>query len=303
MAAAIVPAVSWASSGDTSSDTQPSTPLVLVVNRPEQVGGAGEIVERQLEEQSSRRSSLLRAFWRIAASYAVLFLIAWSKIVGFEVSPVTDSSLDVALERAAGQQVARDVVEPEALAQAMELAGRFGRGAPRGRGARQDELLHSVGEALVGERGRDTHRLALHFLTGVAHGDAETAAFEHQHVIQLVTHGGDLLQRDLQVPRQPFDHGPLMGGWVSHIEVVRLRSRRADLGSELFLKRRLAPRDASVVVADADHFHDSAEHLVEGRDNRGLTLNRRCLTVHTRRLTRANVPIGGTMSQTSRPCD
>src|SRR5260370_42318815 len=29
---------------------------------------------------------------RIAESYAVLFLIAWSKIVGFEVRPVTDNS-------------------------------------------------------------------------------------------------------------------------------------------------------------------------------------------------------------------
>ena len=32
------------------------------------------------------------SFSRIGASYAVLFLMAWSKIVGFDVSPVTDSS-------------------------------------------------------------------------------------------------------------------------------------------------------------------------------------------------------------------
>ncbi len=32
------------------------------------------------------------SFWRMGASYALLFLMAWSKMVGFEVSPVTDSS-------------------------------------------------------------------------------------------------------------------------------------------------------------------------------------------------------------------
>ena len=36
----MVPAVSWASSGETSSETQPSTPSVRVVDRAEQVGGA-----------------------------------------------------------------------------------------------------------------------------------------------------------------------------------------------------------------------------------------------------------------------
>ena len=34
----------------------------------------------------------LFSFSRIAASYAGLFLMAWSKMVGFEVSPVTDRS-------------------------------------------------------------------------------------------------------------------------------------------------------------------------------------------------------------------
>jgi hypothetical protein len=42
-------------------------------------------------------------------------LIAWSKMVGFEVSPVTEILVDVAGERAAVQQVARDVVEPQTL--------------------------------------------------------------------------------------------------------------------------------------------------------------------------------------------
>ena len=51
--------------------------------------------------------------------------MAWSKIVGFEVSPVIAELLDVALEPAAGQQVAGDVVEPEALAGLVQLLRRF----------------------------------------------------------------------------------------------------------------------------------------------------------------------------------
>jgi len=46
----------------------------------EQIGGAGEILQRQFERPS-----------RMAASYAEL-LIAWSKMVGFEVNPVTENS-------------------------------------------------------------------------------------------------------------------------------------------------------------------------------------------------------------------
>jgi hypothetical protein len=45
---------------------------------------------------SSRKSgsadSPSRSFSRIGASYSLLFLMTWSKIVGFEVSPVMDSS-------------------------------------------------------------------------------------------------------------------------------------------------------------------------------------------------------------------
>jgi hypothetical protein len=49
-------------------------------------------LKRQFEEQ--RLTCLaVPEFSRIATSYAALFLIAWWKIVGFDVSPVTDSSL------------------------------------------------------------------------------------------------------------------------------------------------------------------------------------------------------------------
>ncbi len=51
LAAATVPAVSFASKGETSNDTQPSTPSVLFVNRRKQIGGLPEVLQRQLEEQ------------------------------------------------------------------------------------------------------------------------------------------------------------------------------------------------------------------------------------------------------------
>ena len=44
-------AVSSTSSGETSSETQPSTPPVRVVDRPEQVGGARQVVDREREEE------------------------------------------------------------------------------------------------------------------------------------------------------------------------------------------------------------------------------------------------------------
>jgi hypothetical protein len=51
-------------------------------------------VRSSIANSKNRFSSDVPSFGplRIAASYAVLFLMAWSKIVGFEVSPVTDSS-------------------------------------------------------------------------------------------------------------------------------------------------------------------------------------------------------------------
>ncbi len=56
--ALMVPAVSLASKGETSSDTQPSTPPVLLVDRTEQVGGLDQILERELEEQRLARFAL-----------------------------------------------------------------------------------------------------------------------------------------------------------------------------------------------------------------------------------------------------
>ena len=61
---------------------------------------------------------------RISASYDLLREMAWSKIVGLEVRPVTELLVDVALERAAIEQVAGDVVEPQALSELVQSLGR-----------------------------------------------------------------------------------------------------------------------------------------------------------------------------------
>jgi hypothetical protein len=91
LAAETVQAVSWANSGETSNETQPSTLLV-----PSWVGRKKPAARVTSSSASSRKSgstdSPSRSFSRIGASYSLLFLMTWSKIVGFEVSPVIDSS-------------------------------------------------------------------------------------------------------------------------------------------------------------------------------------------------------------------
>jgi hypothetical protein len=52
-----VRAVSWASSGDISDDTQPSTPPIRSQIGRNKIGGPGQIVQRQLEEQFLARPS------------------------------------------------------------------------------------------------------------------------------------------------------------------------------------------------------------------------------------------------------
>ena len=59
LAAASVLAVSWARRGDTSNDTHPSTPFVFSADRSKQVGGLGDVLERQLEEQLLARLEVL----------------------------------------------------------------------------------------------------------------------------------------------------------------------------------------------------------------------------------------------------
>ena len=63
----------------------------LVADGSKQVGGPRDVFERQLEEDLLA-DLLGLAFLADRRIVRGLFLMAWSKIVGFEVSPVTDSS-------------------------------------------------------------------------------------------------------------------------------------------------------------------------------------------------------------------
>ena len=68
------------------------------------------------------------------------------------------------LERPARQQIAGDVVEPQALAEPMELSGGLQHIGPGRLGARQDELVHGVGEPLILVGRGHVGRLPLHVL-------------------------------------------------------------------------------------------------------------------------------------------
>jgi hypothetical protein len=83
--------VSCARSGDTSSDTQPSTPSV----RAKTGWNRSAARVRSAKASGKNRSSAdlaADADRDTSSSYMALFLIALSKIVGFEVSPVTERS-------------------------------------------------------------------------------------------------------------------------------------------------------------------------------------------------------------------
>src|SRR6185312_17407293 len=67
----------------------------------------------------------VRSSSRIDVSYTVVFLMSWSKIVGFEVSPSHRQFLDAMLESPDRQQVSSNVIQPEALTQIAKLVCRF----------------------------------------------------------------------------------------------------------------------------------------------------------------------------------
>src|SRR5437868_4346386 len=91
---------------------------------PEHVGGAPEVVERQLEEKRLVRLAFgqLLADRRVV-SRAVLDGVLEDRWIRCESR--RRQLVDVTLERAAIEQVASDVVEPQALAQVVEQFGRF----------------------------------------------------------------------------------------------------------------------------------------------------------------------------------
>ena len=97
-----------------------------VVDRAEQIGGPREILERQLEEQRLAGLALVQLFAdRGVVGAAVLDRVVEDRRIRGE--PGDRKLVDVALERAAVEQVARDVVEPETLAQVVEQLGGFHR--------------------------------------------------------------------------------------------------------------------------------------------------------------------------------
>ena len=195
------------------------------------------------------------------------------------------------LERPAGQQIACDVVEPQALPEPMELSGGFQHIAPARPGSREDEPVHGVGKPLVLVGRGDVGGPPLHVRGRIAHGDAQAAPLEHQHVARLVADRRDGLRGDLQISRQPLDDGGLGRGGMGHIEVVRLRPRGRDLRAEHTLQLRFTCRDSVMVVADADDLDDAGEHAVEGGYHGGLRLRRRRFAIDARGLTGPHVPV------------
>src|SRR5580700_315458 len=87
-------------------------------------------------------------------------------------------------------------------------------------GSGQDKPFHRVGEALVLIRGSNTTGGSLDLMARVTHGDAESRAGEHEHVVGLVADRCDLFRRDLVSLREVSDHGALVGLGVSDVGVV-----------------------------------------------------------------------------------
>jgi hypothetical protein len=91
-------------------------------NRLEQLGGPGQVLQRQVEEQILARSARAHLLSdRVVVSGAVLDGVIEDRGIGGEPGP--RKLADVVFQRPAAQQIARDVVEPNALAQTMQLPG------------------------------------------------------------------------------------------------------------------------------------------------------------------------------------
>src|SRR6185312_14372840 len=93
-----------------------------VEHRPEQIGGTGQVRQRQGEEQVLSQSGRGRTGNVLVVHGAVLDRIVEDRRVRGQ--PCHRKIVDVAFQRAAVQQLAGDVVEPEALAEIVQLPGR-----------------------------------------------------------------------------------------------------------------------------------------------------------------------------------
>jgi hypothetical protein len=95
-----------------------------VVNRPEQVGGARNVLQRELEEE--RLAGFAPA--HLLADGGVVIRAVLDGVVEdrrIRRQPGYGELVDVAFERTAVQQVAGNVVEPDALAQVVQQLCRF----------------------------------------------------------------------------------------------------------------------------------------------------------------------------------
>jgi hypothetical protein len=101
-----------------------------LIDRLEHAGGVPEVRQRQLEEGLLRLQPALVQLGDllVVAVAAADRLVEDGRVRG---QPGDRQLVDVALQRAVAEHVARDVVEPEALAELVQSLGRLHRISPR----------------------------------------------------------------------------------------------------------------------------------------------------------------------------
>ncbi len=121
-ACASVVLVSYASSGETSSETQPSTPQVRWwIGRKRSAASVRSSSASSKKSLSPDLPSL--SFLRMAGSYARAILDGVVEDRRIRREARDRQLVDVPRQRAGGEQITRDVVEPEALTQIVEFPG------------------------------------------------------------------------------------------------------------------------------------------------------------------------------------
>jgi hypothetical protein len=104
-------------------ERDPSVDAVgALVNGFEQVGRPGQILQRQIEKQVLARSARPHLLAdRVVVRGTVLDGVVEDRGIGGE--PGHRELVDVVFKRPAAQQIAGDIVEPDALAQIVQLPG------------------------------------------------------------------------------------------------------------------------------------------------------------------------------------
>ena len=123
-ACSIVAAASSASSGETSSETKPSTPSVRSWTAAKRSAAS----RRSAIARPKKRSSVEPAPRRVAGDLLVVGVAGGDRLVEdgrVGGQPGDGQLVDVAAQGAVGEHRAGDVVEPEALADLVQLFGRF----------------------------------------------------------------------------------------------------------------------------------------------------------------------------------